>query len=297
MSKKKKIIIGCSIASVAVIAVIVLVLCLVVFKPDPGRSVQVVLSGEQVYIQAQEAEDDYTYRFRFQQNGNEVFYDSASRTLDITDELWQGYIALGQPYNISVCYVDSAGVLSGNYGEAISYTFTLQLASPTLQLDGTTISWQAVRGADFYTIRYSLDDQIISLTTDLLSYDLSNLHGGVRSISVTSNSASANYRESVSSQPITATIHHELPAFQSASLNTQNLTLTITSSEYFSQALLTDDQGQEYLLSGLTCSRLGNTYVSSVVIRSVYSQGRTYFVRPVADSYNSFSGSATTVRI
>ncbi len=297
MSKKNKIIIIISALSLAVITAVVLVLCLIVFKPDVGKKVTVLNSGEKVYVQADEAEDDCTYRFRFVNGSVEKIYDSSTRTLDITEQIWQGYIAVGQPYKISVCYVDNGGVLTGDYGEEISHTFSLQLGAPNVSLDGNILSWDAVRGAEFYTLRYTYGDQVISVTTDLLTFDLTTLHGGTRSVSVSSCSSNVNYRESASSKSFTVLISHALSEFISSSLNTQTYNLTITGKEYFESAVLVDESGNEYILNNLDCKKSGSNYVVNVNIRAYYKTNVNYYVKPLADAYNSFDGQATLIRI
>lgn len=297
VSKKNKIIIIVSAISVVIIATVVLILCLIVFKPETGKKVNVLSVGDKIYVQADEAEDDCTYRFRFQNGETEKFYDSNARTLDITEQIWQGYIAVGQPYNISVCYIDSGGVLTGDYGEAISHTFSLKLSTPNVSLEGNQISWEAVRGAEFYTIYYPYGDKIISVTTDLLTFDLSTIHGGNRMVSVTSCSTNVNYRESEPSNIITLLVEHELFEFVSSSLNQQTFELTIIGKEYFENAVLTDKDGDEFILRDLNCSKSGSYYIASVNIRAYFNQNNQYFVKPLADEYNLFNGQAISVSI
>ncbi len=296
MSKKNKILIIASVLLVAIVATTILVLCLVVFKPEDGKKVTVLSLGEKIYVQAEETNEDCSYRFKFKNGNVEKFYDSSTRTLDITEQIWQGYIAVGQPYDISVCYVDSGGVLTGDYGESISHTFSLQLGAPGVILNENQLSWEAVRGAEFYTIRYSYGDQIMSITTDLLTFDLTSLHGGTRTVSVFSCSSNVNYRESAPSNAFTLLVEHELPEFISSNLNTQTYVLTIIGKEYFENAILLDKDGNEFLLKDLDCKKTGSNYVSNINIRAYYKPNVSYFVKPLADIYNSFSGEAILVR-
>ena len=297
VSKKNKIIIIVSAISVVIIATVVLILCLIVFKPETGKKVNVLSVGDKIYVQADEAEDDCTYRFRFQNGDTEKFYDSNTRTLDITEQIWQGYIAVGQPYNISVCYIDSGGVLTGNYGESLSHTFVLKLSSPNVSLEGNQISWEAVRGAEFYTIYYPYGDQIISVTTDLLTYDLSDLHGGTRTVSVTSCSTNVNYRESESSNIITLLVEHELFEFVSSSLNQQTFELTIIGKEYFENAVLVDKDENEFILKNLDCKKSGSSYIVNVNVRAYFKPNTQYSVKPYAYEHNTFNGLPISVTI
>ena len=71
MSKKNKILIIASVLLVAIVATTILVLCLVVFKPEDGKKVTVLSLGEKIYVQAEETNEDCSYRFKFK-NGKRI---------------------------------------------------------------------------------------------------------------------------------------------------------------------------------------------------------------------------------
>lgn len=295
VSKKKKIIIGVSVGVSLAVIIAVIVLCLVLLRPSEGKNVSVILSGEQIFVQADEADEDYTYRFRFVSNGEERLYDSSSRTLDITEEFWQGNLRLGENYTISVCYVDSAGVLAGDYGEEIISSFALKLASPDVSLAEGILTWDQVRGADYYTIYFSVGDELQSMTTQELSFELSALPGGERSVVVTSCSNNANYIESQPSTQFTATVIHEIPAFNSAFLNPTTCVLTIESSEKVSAIRVMDNLGGSFLIEQLDYEYSNGTWLITANLQAIYQSGATYTVQPEADEFNLYSSSPTRV--
>lgn len=295
MSKKKKIIIGVSVGVSLAVIIAVIVLCLVLLRPSEGKNVSVILSGEQIFVQADEADEDYTYRFRFVSNGEERLYDSSSRTLDITEEFWQGNLRLGENYTISVCYVDSAGVLAGDYGEEIISSFALKLASPNVSLADGILTWDQVRGADYYTIYFSVGDELQSMTTQELSFELSALPGGERSVVVTSCSNNANHIESQPSTQFTATVIHEIPAFNSAFLNPTTCVLTIGSSEKVSAIRVMDNLGGSFLIEQLDYEYSNGSWLITANMQAIYQSGTTYTVQPEADEFNIYSSSPTRV--
>ena len=295
VSKKKKIIIGVSVGVSVAVALIVIILCLVLLKPNQGKNLEIVDAGQQIFVQAEDAGEDYTYRFKFVQNDNETTFDSSTRTLDLTEKLWNGELKLGLQYKISVCYVDSAGVLSGDYSEEISYTFKLKLASPTISINGSVISWEEVRGADFYTIRYAVGNEILSVETDVTSFDLSKLPGGERTIFVTSGSKSSGLIESDSSNQITTVVNHSYQEFEYAYLDLKTFVLTIVASEKVGAVKIRDNLRNEYIADNLIYESSHAGWNIKIDVKGIYKTGTTLTVQPEEDEFNSFSGKATTV--
>lgn len=295
VSKKKKIIIGVSVGISVAVALIVIILCLVLLKPNQGKNLEIVDAGQQIFVQAEDAGEDYTYRFKFVQNDNETTFDSSTRTLDLTEKLWNGELKLGLQYKISVCYVDSAGVLSGDYSEEISYTFKLKLASPTISINGSVISWEEVRGADFYTIRYAVGNEILSIETDVTSFDLSKLPGGERTVFVTSGSKSNGLIESDSSNQITTVVNHSYQEFEYAYLDLKTFVLTIVASEKVGAVKIRDNLGNEYIADNLIYESSHAVWNIKIDVKGIYKTGTTLTVQPEEDEFNSFSGKATTV--
>ncbi len=295
VSKKKKIIIGVSVGISVAVALIVIILCLVLLKPNQGKNLEIVDAGQQIFVQAEDAGEDYTYRFKFVQNDNETTFDSSTRTLDLTEKLWNGELKLGLQYKISVCYVDSAGVLSGDYSEEISYTFKLKLASPTISINGSVISWEEVRGADFYTIRYAVGNEILSIETDVTSFDLSKLPGGERTVFVTSGSKSNGLIESDSSNQITTVVNHSYQEFEYAYLDLKTFVLTIVASEKVGAVKIRDNLGNEYIADNLIYESFHAVWNIKIDVKGIYKTGTTLTVQPEEDEFNSFSGKATTV--
>ena len=295
VSKKKKIIIGVSVGVSVAVALIVIILCLVLLKPNQGKNLEIVDAGQQIFVQAEDAGEDYTYRFKFVQNDNETTFDSSTRTLDLTEKLWNGELKLGLQYKISVCYVDSAGVLSGDYSEEISYTFKLKLASPTISINGSVISWEEVRGADFYTIRYAVGNEILSVETDVTSFDLSQLPGGERTVFVTSGSKSSGLIESDSSNQITTVVNHSYQEFEYAYLDLKTFVLTIVASEKVGAVKIRDNLRNEYIADNLIYESSHAGWNIKIDVKGIYKTGTTLTVQPEEDEFNSFSGKATTV--
>ncbi len=295
VSKKKKIIIGVSVGISVAVALIVIILCLVLLKPNQGKNLEIVDAGQQIFVQAEDAGEDYTYRFKFVQNDNETTFDSSTRTLDLTEKLWNGELKLGLQYKISVCYVDSAGVLSGDYSEEISYTFKLKLASPTISINGSVLSWEEVRGADFYTIRYAVGNEILSVETDVTSFDLSKLPGGERTVFVTSGSKSSGLIESDSSNQITTVVNHSYQEFEYAYLDLKTFVLTIVASEKVGAVKIRDNLRNEYIADNLTYESSHAGWNIKIDVKGIYKTGTTLTVQPEEDEFNSFSGKATTV--
>lgn len=295
VSKKKKIIIGVSVGISVAVALIVIILCLVLLKPNQGKNLEIVDAGQQIFVQAEDAGEDYTYRFKFVQNDNETTFDSSTRTLDLTEKLWNGELKLGLQYKISVCYVDSAGVLSGDYSEEISYTFKLKLASPTISINGSVISWEEVRGADFYTIRYAVGNEILSVETDVTSFDLSKLPGGERTVFVTSGSKSSGLIESDSSNQITTVVNHSYQEFEYAYLDLKTFVLTIVASEKVGAVKIRDNLRNEYIADNLIYESSHAGWNIKIDVKGIYKTGTTLTVQPEEDEFNSFSGKATTV--
>ena len=297
VSKKKKIIIGVSVGVSLAVIIAVIVLCLVLLRPSEGKNVSVILSGEQIFVQADEADEDYTYRFRFVSNGEERLYDSSSRTLDITEEFWQGNLRLGENYTISVCYVDSAGVLAGDFGQEIVSSFNLKLASPNASLTDGILAWDQVRGADYYTIYFSVGDELESMTTQELFFNLSALPGGERIVVVTSCSNDEHYIESEPSKQFTATVIHEIPAFDRAFLNPTTGVLTIESSEKVSAIRVMDNLGDSFLIEQLDYEYSNGSWLITANMQAIYQSGATYTVQPEADEFNIYTFSPTRVSI
>ena len=295
VSKKKKIIIGVSVGISVAVALIVIILCLVLLKPNQGKNLEIVDAGQQIFVQAEDAGEDYTYRFKFVQNDNETTFDSSTRTLDLTEKLWNGELKLGLQYKISVCYVDSAGVLSGDYSEEISYTFKLKLASPTISINGSVLSWEEVRGADFYTIRYAVGNEILSVETDVTSFDLSKLPGGERTVFVTSGSKSSGLIESDSSNQITTVVNHSYQEFEYAYLDLKTFVLTIVASEKVGAVKIRDNLRNEYIADNLIYESSHAGWNIKIDVKGIYKTGTTLTVQPEEDEFNSFSGKATTV--
>ena len=290
VSKKKKIIIGVSVGVSLAVIIAVIVLCLVLLRPSEGKNVSVILSGEQIFVQADEADEDYTYRFRFVSNGEERLYDSASRTLDITEEFWQGNLRLGENYTISVCYVDSAGVLAGDFGQEIVSSFNLKLASPDVSLADGILTWD-------HTIYFSLGDELESMTTQELFFNLSALPGGERSVVVTSCSNDEHYIESQPSTQFTASVLHQIPAFDRAFLNPTTGVLTIESSEKVSAIRVMDNLGDSFLIKQLAYEYSNGSWLITANMQAIYQSGTTYTVQPEADEFNIYTFSPTRVNI
>ncbi len=217
VSKTKKIIIISSVVGGTILILIACLLLVFFFKPDQGEKLQVENISNHIYISAPYAEEK-TYNFKFT-NGDEIkTFNSVSRQFDITELLWNGELSFGTQYNISYCLVEKSGILAGEYSDSIEYTPTIKLDAPVVNFDDLTctISWQQVRGAEFYNLYYFDGDQLVSLDVDDTSFDLSLIKGGERQVYVTSNSNQSFFFESENSNIISTTVIHKLLPFINA---------------------------------------------------------------------------------
>lgn len=296
INKKQKIIIISVVSALLVITAIILFLCLFVFKPKSAPSVEVILAGEQVFVKVDESEKDYAYRFRFQENNNEVCYDSSTSVLNITEELWQENLKIGVQYNISVCYIDSGGVLCGDYSQPIEYTFNIKLSSPVLSLNENILSWEEVRGADYYNVSYYFIDRTFNISTSTLQFDLTTIPGGKYNVNVTSCSNKENFQQSQESQ-ITVELNHNLMPFLSATINPQTFILTVDGNEYIPAIRLTDDVGNSYLLKDFSIEKSSNGWRYRIDVKAIYVSGRIYYVSPEPFEFNSYQGQTTKVSL
>lgn len=297
MTKRKKIIIS---VSVLVSAAIILTACLLLvflLKPKPAENVFVEAGDYQIFVKTVPSEENHSYRFKFSSSEGEIVIDSESHILDITEHLWNGKLKVGTSYRVSVCLVEPSGILAGNYSKETALTPSLKLKSPVLNFDEeeSRISWQAVRGAEFYSIYYSTENGLVKETTTNLSFALTRIRGGERNIFVTAGSSNSFLIESDKSNTVKATVIHILPEFTSAYID-QDFVVHIVSPEQVAGVVLCDTSlNIDYKIEKFDVSRQGENYVLSFSAAGVYMQGKAFTVRPLSDAWNIFNGKAITL--
>lgn len=297
VSKRKKIIISVSVLLSAAVILTACLLLVFLLKPKPAERVFVEAGDYQIFVKTDASEQNHSYRFKFAFGEEEFVVDSQSHILDVTEHVWNGKLKLGTSYRVSVCLVEPSGVLAGNYSRETVLTPRLKLKSPTVTFseEDVRISWQAVRGADFYNIYYSTQNGLAQEKTASLSFDLSRIIGGKHNIFVTAGSANTFLKESDKSNTITATITHTLSEFTAAYID-QDYVVHITSPEKVPAIVLRDLQsGIDFTIEEFDVIKEGESFVISFSAAGVYSQDKTFTVRPLGDAWNVFNGKATVL--
>lgn len=290
---------------VAVGIVLALTACLLtvfLLKPSGGGEVMVFSYDHQVFVKTDVKEDQRTYRFKFETNGQVVEINSDSNVLEITQNLLDDEIHLGVAYDVSVCLVEPSGILAGEYGKAKAFTPSLRLKAPQVSLsseDNKTLSWQAVNYADYYTVCYydgSLLEKFVVSTTQ---FDVSLLMGGDREIFVTSHSNRTGIAESEKSNVIRIAVSHELKSFLSGIVNGQTKQVSIAAEENVNGIVLIDEKhSQEYRIVNFTKTKSATGYIFSFNIGLVYTEDdQTFLVKPLEDLYNTFTGEAIALSV
>lgn len=298
MTKKKKII---TIVSISVSLVLVLTVCLLLvflLKPQKANTVSVINTGQNIYVKSSVAEGEKTYRFKFV-SGDEIReFDSSSHLFDITNLLWNGDLNFGDNYSVSVCYVDSSGILAGDYSESVNFVAQIKLASPEVSIDEQNLflNWENIQGADFYFINYYDGNQFVKIKSYETSFELSTIKGGDRNIYVTSASEHEYFLESEKSNTLSVQVIHELLEFDSAFLNSENKTITIYANEFIDEILLTVD-GEQYKIYDFDIIQNDGEFEITFSISLIYNSSATFKVSPAGDLYNVFNGEPTLVTL
>ena len=295
VSKTKKIIISCSVIGGAILILVACLLLVFLLKPKQGAELEAKTVGNHIYICTQ-PEQERTFKFKFVGDGVEKVFDSVSSQFDITELLWSGELSFGTEYQISYCLVEPTGILAGEFSEEISFVPTIRLDAPTITLDeqGSTISWQEVRGAEYYVLYYNDGGNTISCKVEGTSFDVSQIKGGERQIYVTSSSDQTYFYESEMSNVISCTVEHQIAEFESAYIDEQ-LNLHIIAAE-IPPAITMFVGKTEYTVEMQQCQvvALPQGYEIEFSVKLVYGGGEIT-VCPKGDDFNIFSGEPTTV--
>lgn len=299
---KKSIIILILVTVGIVLALTACLLAVFLSIPKNGEEIQILSYDHQVFVKTDVKEKERTYRFKFECESDMVEIDSDSNVLDITQKLYDDELHLGTTYDVSVCLVEPAGILAGEYGKVKTFTPTLSLRAPEISLnaeDGKTLSWQAVEHADYYTVCYYNVSTLEKVTVSGTEFDITSLLGGERQIFVTSHSNRKGLNESEKSNAVEATIVHGLQNFVRATVDRQTKQVNIVSAENVGGIVLTDvKNGCDYRIVNFTSVKTTEGYAISFNIGLIFvEEDQTFLVRPLDDVYNIFTGEATELLV
>lgn len=294
---KKLIIILVSVAVGIVLALIACLLAVFLSIPKNGGEIQVLSYDHQVFVKTDVQEKERTYRFKFKCESDIVEIDSNSNVLDITQKLYDDELHLGTVYEVSVCLVEPAGILAGEYGKVKTFTPTLSLRAPEISLnaeDGKTLSWQAVEHADYYTVCYYNASMLEKVIVSDTEFDITSLLGGDRQIFVTSQSNKKGLNESEKSNVVEATIVHSMESFLSGTINKQTKQVTIIASENVRGIVLRDvKNANDYRIVNFKSAKSSAGYTITFNIGLIYTEDdQTFEAKPLEDLYNRFTGDA-----
>ncbi len=299
MTKKKKIIISVSVVSAVVLIVTAILLLVFLLKPKRANEVTINASDYQILVETQRAEGERTYRFKFVTAGQTKEISSDSHILDITPYLWDDTLHLGSEYQVSVCLVEKAGVLAGDYGKSTTFTPKIRLHSPgeiKYDAQANLISWDEVKGADGYEVRYIDKGETEKLPTTSTNMDLALIMGGERNIYVVAVSNRDGLLESDSST-IHLTLDHEIAEITSAVINNQKY-LVLKSKDKIKQVILKSQSEPKEVILSLSLSELqeNGVYILKYDVRQL-KLSSPLTVTVVTDSHNTYSYADTNVVI
>lgn len=296
VSKRKKIIITLSVVIGAILILVASLLLVFLLKPDKGEQLRVDTINNRIYISAQQ-EDERTYVFKFA-NGDEVkTFDSASSQFDITELLWSGELSFGTSYEISYCLVEPSGILAGEFSEPILYTPVIRLDAPVVSFNEETflISWETVRGAEFYNIYYYDGSDLIASQVEGTSFDLTQIKGGDRQVFVTSSSNQSFFYESELSNVISTTITHTLAPFDNAFIDENYDLHIITIDNIDGVDVLVGEQKYFVSKNDFVITKTQTGYEIIFSAKSFYKPGQQIKVMPHADEFNIYTSEPTIV--
>ena len=295
VSKKKRNIILISVIAAVVVILTASLLLVFLLKPNPANAVEVIATDHQIFVKAAINEEERTYKFKFECDGQVEEIPSTSNILEITDYLWSGQLELGKLYKVSVCQIEPSGVLAGDYGQATSFIPTLKLQSTNVIYDESTkiISWQEIKGADFYYVAYNDGLDVIKVRTDDTAFDTTLLKGGERNIFVTAASNNNYLLESNASNLINTVVIHNISEFTTAFIDV-NYTVNILSPERVSGIVLNDGK-EDHVITSFTIAPFEEGYRITFSAKLFAGEGKRLTVKPLADDFNIFNGNVTVV--
>ena len=193
-------------------------------KIVPPQLKSLSVNGE-LYLQATANDNFFGYRFKFVSNEdkNVIEKNSTSALLKVSDV--EG-LEVGK-YQVSVCYLGEVEGGNSDFSEPINWQYFKYLDTPTLKIEGSSIVWDKVDGADYYMVYFSASS-LDSIKVIQNKIDFSSLPMGKRNILVIACSDQENLKQSLKagslSEPVEIT--HTLLPFEKATLSGTILEIT-----------------------------------------------------------------------
>jgi len=214
-------------------------------RPDP---VEIYTSNNKTYIEASLNDNSNGYIFKFNDGKKDFTYESKNNLICADNFIDNGSIALGETYQISVCYKNDYENGNSNFSEKKEWFASKFLQAPTIFIvkdysdpnntKDQSVYWDSVENADKYILYYSCGEEIVEYETKSTEVDLSVLVGGVHNFYVVAKSENEAYLDSPMSNTVTATTYHKVKSFVSASFDKTSKILTITAFEDVEEVLV-----------------------------------------------------------
>lgn len=277
------------IALLSVLLVGIAVAFVVGYNPVIPNTVQVIDDGNSVYLYAETNDNYSSYRFRFENDEENIIINSR-RNLLSCDEMLQSGIEIGKNYSVTVTYISSDDTFNSRQSRPLSWKAYTYLDAPYLYRDGDYIRWEYVENADFYEVHYNLNSEEKVVAVNYCYYALQNIEGGQRDVYVVAKSRDESYKESLKSNTLELEVVHHLANFENVEFDVQTLLLTMTSSERIDKMNIYVGEKQ-FQRENLNPTLIGEVYHYLVDLSAVFETEFSIGIAPASiDRYNIYSG-------
>jgi len=241
--------------------------------------VEILDDGGNVFVMTKANESYRGYRFKFTGGGQAFNIDSETNILNLSNE---ERVKVGENYNISVCYLGEMEGNNSQYSKEITWHSYSYLSTPLIILEDNLISWQEVKGADYYEVYTG--NKVTIADTNKISFQ--NLATGNHDIFVVAYSNNQNLRHSQPSNILRETrITHVLSKVSELELN--NHVLSFNSIDVLNYVnVFINGIKREVKVEGI---KDGEKYRYRADISAIYESGATIGVAPTADDFNFYN--------
>ncbi len=252
------------------------------FSPDKPV---VVDDGKTITITTTLNDNYDGYRFVLKRGKEELIIDSEKNYLTSTEIVEKGG-EIGKTYKVSVCYLSTNVGNNSELSDELEWMCSVYLATPSVTVEGDSLTWQAVENANSYRVYYG--EKYIDV--EETSLNLQKLGGGEKTISVVANSNKAGYKSSAASKQLEVQIVYNLEPFIEIEFDKTECIITATCTRKYDKVIVAIGS-MLYEVDDFSVTNDNNIYTYKINIKAKYVDDEKIGIKPAdIDEYNIYSG-------